>query len=172
MGEQEHRELADKAGLTVRCGVIVVSDTRTLENDTSGKAAFEILTKFGHQVIDLRLVRNDRKAVQEAVEEILKAGADFVMTTGGTGVSKKDLSVEALRPLIEKELPGFGELFRALSFREIGSAVIHSRALLGATSDGRLLAALPGSEAAVRLALGEILVNELKHLLWELRRHP
>jgi molybdenum cofactor biosynthesis protein B len=169
MGAKDHHEQAGREKVA-RCAILTVSDTKTRETDTSGQRAFEILQKFGHTVVLHDLVPNERKKITDAAEKALKE-ADFVLTIGGTGVSRRDMSVEALRPLIDKELPGFGELFRSLSAREIGTAAVLSRALLGVTASGRIVAALPGSEGAVRLALEEILVNELKHLLWELRRY-
>jgi molybdenum cofactor biosynthesis protein B len=97
--------------------------------------------------------------------------ADLLVTIGGTGISRKDVSVDAVRPLIKKELPGFGELFRAFSMKDIGTATILSRVFLGITEKGRIIVALPGSEGAVRLGLEGILVSQLQHLLWELRRY-
>lgn len=168
MGARDHREQAGKE--SVRVSILTVSDTKTPETDTSGKEALEIFRKFGHTVVDHALVPNDRRKISEAVEKALRE-ADLVVTIGGTGASRKDVTVEALRPLVDKELPGFGEFFRSMSAREIGTAAILSRALLGVTSTGRVVVALPGSTGAVRLGLEEILMNELKHLLWELRRY-
>lgn len=169
MGAKDHRERADKEA-PVRCAILTVSDSKTPETDTSGRKAFEILRKFGHTVVAHELVANDRKKIADAAERAFKE-ADLVVTIGGTGASRKDVTVEALRPLLQKELPGFGEMFRALSVKEIGTAAMMSRALLGVTEEGNVVAALPGSEAAVRLALEEILMNELKHLAWEVRRY-
>ncbi|HXG62288.1 MAG TPA: MogA/MoaB family molybdenum cofactor biosynthesis protein [Planctomycetota bacterium] len=168
MGARDHREQADQE--SARVAILTVSDTRTPETDTSGKEAFEIFRKFGHTVVEHAQVPNERKKISEAAEKALRE-ADLVVTIGGTGASRKDVTVEALRPLVEKELPGFGELFRSMSAREIGTAAILSRALLGVTSAGRIVVALPGSTGAVRLGLEGILMNELKHLLWELRRY-
>jgi molybdenum cofactor biosynthesis protein B len=170
MGANDHREHAVKEG-SARVAILTVTDTKTRETDTSGRRAFEILQKFGHTVVLHEIVPNERKAIASAAERALK-DADVLITIGGTGASRRDGSVEALRPLIDKELPGFGELFRALSVKEIGTATILSRALLGITAAGKAVVCLPGSEGAVRLALEDILVNELKHLLWELRRYP
>ncbi len=170
MGAKDHREQAGRED-PARCAILTVTDTKTRETDRSGRLAFEILQKFGHSVVLHEIVPNERKKIADAAERALKE-AELLLTVGGTGASRRDGTVEALRPLIDKELPGFGELFRALSAREIGTAAILSRALLGVTAEGRVVAALPGSEGAVRLALEEILVNELKHLLWELRRYP
>lgn len=168
MGAKDHKETAEKEA-PLRCAILTVTGTKTKDTDTSGKRAFEILQKFGHSVVAHEILPNDRKKIADAVERALE-DADFALTIGGTGAGRRDVTVEAVRPLLVKELPGFGELFRALSAKEIGTAAIMSRALLGVTEEGKVVAALPGSEAAVRLALEEILVNELKHLVWELRR--
>jgi molybdenum cofactor biosynthesis protein B len=169
MGAKDHRESSEKEGFA-RCAILTVTDSKTRDTDTSGKAAFEIFQKFGHTVVRHEIVPNDRKKIAAAAEEALKE-ADLLVTIGGTGASRKDISVESVRPLIEKELPGFGELFRSMSVKEIGTAAILSRAVLGVTAEGKLVLSLPGSENAVRLGLEGILMNELKHLLWELRRY-
>lgn len=169
MGAKDHRESSEKESVA-RCAILTVSDTKTRETDSSGKAAFEIFQKFGHSVVHHDLVPNERKKIASAAEAALK-DADLLVTIGGTGASRKDISVESVRPLIDKELPGFGELFRSLSLKEIGTAAMMSRAVLGITAEGKILLSLPGSENAVRLGLEGILMNELKHLLWELRRY-
>jgi molybdenum cofactor biosynthesis protein B len=169
MGAKDHKEHAEKVP-EVRCAILTVTDSKTKETDTSGQKAFEILQKYGHTVVVHKIIPNDRRKITAAVRRALKE-ADFALTIGGTGPSRKDVTVEAVRALFEKELPGFGETFRALSAREIATAAILSRAVLGVTADGKAIAALPGSEGAVRLALEEILVNEIRHLAWELRRY-
>jgi molybdopterin adenylyltransferase len=169
MGAKDHRESSEKEGFA-RCAILTVTDTKTRENDTSGQAAFEIFQKFGHTVVSHKIVPNDEKKIFVAAEAALKE-ADLLVTIGGTGVSKKDISVETVKSLIHKELPGFGELFRSMSVKEIGTAAILSRAVLGITRKGKIVLALPGSENAVRLGLEGILIGELKHLLWELRRY-
>ena len=169
MGTKDHRESAEKEGFA-RCAILTVTDSKTRETDTSGKAAFEIFQKFGHSVISHEIIPNEKKKITSAAEQALKQ-ADLVVTIGGTGASRKDISVESVRPLIEKELPGFGEMFRSMSVKEIGTAAMMSRAVLGITGEGKIVVSLPGSENAVRLGLEGILMNELKHLLWELRRY-
>ena len=169
MGAKDHRDHSEKE-TTARCAILTVTDSKTLETDTSGKAAFEIFQKFGHSVVSHRIVPNERRKIASAAEAALKE-ADLLLTIGGTGPSRKDISVESVRPLIAKELPGFGELFRSLSAKEIGTAAILSRAVLGVSGKGKIVLSLPGSENAVRLGLEGILMNELKHLLWELRRY-
>jgi|SRR5579862_473372 len=171
MGAKDHREAASKDEMVARVAILTVTDTRTRETDTSGRAAFELFRKFGHTVVEHEVVPNDRKKVADRARAALRE-ADLVLSIGGTGISRKDISVDALRPLVEKELPGFGELFRAFSVKDIGTATVLSRVFLGVTGNGKLVLALPGSEGAVRLGLEGILLGELKHLLWELRRYP
>ena len=169
MSVKEHQAAA--AGKqTARCAVFTVSDTRKRETDTSGRAAAEIFKKFGHPVVIHEIIPNVKKKVAANVITALR-DVDLVLTIGGTGVSHKDVSVDAVRPLMKKELPGFGELFRAFSVKDIGTATILSRACLGISEKGKVIVALPGSEAAVRLGLEGILMAELPHLLSELRRY-
>jgi len=169
MGAKDHRTRAEDVG-PARCAVLTVSDSRTRDTDESGRLALEILAKFGHVVAGHQIVPNKPRAIAAAVAAALK-DADMAITIGGTGPSKRDVSIEAVRGLVEKELPGFGEMFRALSQKEIGTAALMSRALLGVTKAGRLVVAVPGSPGAVRLALETILMNEIKHILWEVRRY-
>jgi molybdenum cofactor biosynthesis protein B len=169
MGAHDHQAKA-KHEARGRVAVLVVSDTKTLETDTSGRAAAELFKAAGHEVVRHELVPNDPEKILEAVVRALES-ADLAMTVGGTGPSRKDVSVESLRPLVAKELPGFGELFRSMSVPEIGTAALLSRALLGITGAGKLMVALPGSESAVRLAVEKLLIPQLPHLLWELRRY-
>jgi molybdopterin adenylyltransferase len=168
MGARDHRQRSEDE--TIRCAVLVVSDSRTEKTDESGRAALELFRKFGHESVDHTIVPNRATRLRKALREAL-AEADVVLTIGGTGPSARDLTVETVRGMIAKELPGFGELFRAKSVGEIGTAVILSRALLGVTKEGRIIACVPGSPKAVRLALEEILLQELKHLVWDVRRY-
>jgi molybdenum cofactor biosynthesis protein B len=167
MGADEHREQA--AGETARFALLAVSDTRKPGTNTSGAVAADLVRKAGHEVAVERLVPNDPLLVTAAVRESLRL-ADLVVTIGGTGISRKDGSVEAVQEFVLRELPGFGELFRAMSAKEIGPAAILSRALLALTTDGRFVCCLPGSEGAVRLAFAEILLPEVRHLLREIRK--
>jgi molybdenum cofactor biosynthesis protein B len=167
MGAHDHKEKAAREAVA-RCAVLTVTDSKTRETDVSGRRAEELLKGAGHEVPLRRIVPNAE--VSTAVAAALR-DHDVVLTIGGTGPSRKDGSVEAVRPLLAKELPGFGEMFRALSVKEIGTAAILSREVLGTTSDGKVAVCLPGSESAVRLAVEDILLPELKHLLWELRRY-
>ncbi len=167
MSFADHRA---KAPATIRCYVITVSDTRTEETDTGGRAVVELLTAAGHTVIAKRIVRDEPEEVAALVR--LQAATDHVdviITTGGTGITRRDSTFEAIDGLLEKRLPGFGELFRMLSFQEMGPAAMRSRACAG-TCRGRVVVALPGSENAVRLAMTRLLVPELGHLVAETRR--
>ena len=168
MGAADHHEKAGGES-PARFSVLAVSDTRTLEDDDSGRAAEEILRGAGHVCEGREVVPNDPERISGAVVKAASR-SDLVVTVGGTGPSVKDVTVEAIRPLLAKELPGFGELVRARSVAQIGTAGILSGALLGVAQAGALVVALPGSEGAIRLGLGEILVKELNHLLWERRR--
>ena len=159
-----------QAPAAVRCFVLTVSDTRTLQTDTGGRAIADLLSAAGHPVTGRALVRDDPAAVRAAIERQLALGeADVILTTGGTGISSRDTTFEAVDALLEKRLDGFGELFRMLSFREIGAAAMMSRATAGLAS-GRVIFALPGSEAAVRLAMTELILPELGHLVQQARK--
>ena len=166
MALEEHRRHKP----VVRCAILTVSDTRTPDTDDSGRVARELLSGQGHEISDHRIAANDAAAISASLRELLAGAADLVLTIGGTGVSKKDLTVDAASPFLARILPGFGELFRYYSLSDIGSAVILSRALMGVTAQGKLVVCTPGSIAAVRLALEKILLKELGHLIGELRK--
>ncbi len=160
MSAAEHRQASDPS---VRVAVLTVSDTRTLDDDASGRALAEGLVAGGHALVARRLVRDEPAEVRREVEALLAEGARVVITTGGTGIAARDTTYEALEGLIEKRLDGFGELFRALSYAQIGPAAMMSRAVAG-TCRGGLVVALPGSLDAVTLALSKLLLPELPHL--------
>ncbi|MEE9237203.1 MAG: MogA/MoaB family molybdenum cofactor biosynthesis protein [Thermoplasmata archaeon] len=167
MGVDEHRRRGPKS---VGFAVITVSDTRTAENDETGHLLRDMLERAGHHQDVYLVVRDRLEEVQGAVREALQSpGVNLVLLNGGTGISKRDITVEALEPLIDKPLPGFGELFRTISFRDIGPAAMLSRALAG-TSRDKLIIALPGSSAAARLATEKLILPELGHLIWEVSR--
>lgn len=164
---QEHRQ---EAVANVRCYVLTVSDTRTEETDKGGALIQELLTGASHAVVGYRVVRDDINGISEAVR-LATDGIDdpeVIIVTGGSGISQRDVTPEAVRPLITKELPGFGEVFRMLSWQEVGPATVLSRAFAGVI--GRtLIFVLPGSTNAVRLAMEKIIVPELGHLVREVR---
>jgi molybdenum cofactor biosynthesis protein B len=155
---------------SVACFVLTVSDTRTLETETSGRAIAELLEAAGHRVVGRAVVRDEPAEVARVVTETIAAGeAQAVITTGGTGLARRDSTFEALVGLFDKRIDGFGELFRSMSFEEIGAAAMLSRATAGVIDD-RAVFLLPGSEHAVRLAVNRLIVPELGHLVGQLQR--
>ncbi|HVJ21994.1 MAG TPA: molybdenum cofactor biosynthesis protein B [Polyangiaceae bacterium] len=153
--------MPDKTFVPLAIAVATVSDTRTLETDTSGALAEDTLRAAGHRLLERRVVRDDVGEIRALLASFIDArAADVVIVTGGTGLTARDVTPEALAALVTKPIPGFGELFRSLSYAEIGAATIQSRA--EAALCGRALVfALPGSTAAVRLALEKIIVPQL-----------
>jgi molybdenum cofactor biosynthesis protein B len=152
----------------VRCFVLTISDTRMETTDTSGDAIASALTAAGHDVVRRQIVRDDPVAVRKAIAS-RPAEAQVIVTTGGTGITARDSTFEAIDSLLQKRLVGFGELFRMLSYQEIGAAAMLSRATAGLTGRTVILA-LPGSEHAVRLAIEKLVLPELGHLVREARR--
>ena len=151
--------------------LLTVSDTRTEANDLSATAARKLLESAGHRIIDYKILPDEPDQVRAQLRLWLQQdGCDGAIVMGGTGISARDRTYEAVESLLEKRLDGFGELFRALSYEQIGSAAMLSRAVAG-TVAGRLLFALPGATAAIELALQKLIVPELGHLLAELRKH-
>ncbi len=169
-GTQAHRNEA-KRFTALRCAVLTVSDSRTTETDESGRYLRESMVAAGHIVHRYELLRNDEFRVRALVEEWLgHEDLDLIVLTGGTGLGSRDRTIEAVRPLFEKELPGFGELFRMLGFQEqVGTAAILSRATAG-SARGKLIISLPGSRAAVQLATERIILPEAAHAIREIRR--
>jgi molybdenum cofactor biosynthesis protein B len=165
-----HQSHKSEAPRTVGCFVLTVSDTRTEATDTSGRAIRELLANAGHRVSGHAIARDDPSQVQQAVRnQLANTDVSVIITTGGTGITSRDSTYEAIDSLLEKRLDGFGELFRMLSFREIGSAAMMSRATAGVVS-GKIVAALPGSENAVRLAMTKLLIPELGHLVQQVSK--
>ena len=150
--------------------MLTVSDTRTAETDTSGRAIRELLEAAGHDVIASALVPDDPAQVTTIVtRQLTNPTTRVIITTGGTGITSRDGTFEAVDRLFDKRLTGFGELFRMLSFDEIGSAAMMSRAAAG-TVGTRAIFVLPGSESAVRLAMTRLIVPELGHIAQQLRK--
>jgi molybdenum cofactor biosynthesis protein B len=167
MSHIEHKAAAPQS---VRCYVITISDTRTEETGTAGRAIAELLGGAGHQVVGRTIVKDDPVFVRGAIErQLANPDVQAVIATGGTGISSRDSTYEAVSALLRKRLDGFGELFRMLSYEQIGSAAMMSRACAGLVA-GRIVVALPGSEAAVRLAMERLLIPELGHLVREASR--
>jgi molybdenum cofactor biosynthesis protein B len=167
MGYHEHQQRAhNEITEQIRCGIITVSDTRTFETDTSGATIRTALTQAGHDVVRYEVVRDEPAQIVELVRSLASAGCKLIITNGGTGIARRDSTIEAIESLLEKRLPGFGELFRMLSYSDIGPGAMLSRAIAG-TYSGALIFCLPGSTAAVRLALEKLIMPELSHLIWE-----
>jgi molybdenum cofactor biosynthesis protein B len=161
----EHRKAAV---IGVRCAVFTISDTRALETDVSGRTIVELLEEAGHVVAKRQILRDEPMDVHDAVVAQL-GGVDAIVTTGGTGISSRDSTFEAVAGLLEKRLDGFGELFRALSYQEVGSAAMLTRAIAG-VARGTAIFILPGSENAVRLGMTKLILPELGHVVRELQR--
>ena len=153
--------MSERVFIPVQVAVVTVSDTRTRETDRSGQTIVDLLTTAGHAVIRRDIVRDNREQIREALRgHIADREVDVIITTGGTGVTPRDVTPEALAPLVSKPIPGFGELFRWLSFAEIGTSTIQSRAE-AALCDTTYVFLLPGSTGAVRTALEKILLSQL-----------
>ena len=159
-----------EAPSSIGCVVITVSDTRTLQTDSGGQAAVDLLEGGGHRVVDRQIIPDEPDQMRRLLSECQeREDVDAVLMTGGTGLGSRDQTFETVSQLITKPLPGYGELFRMLSFEEIGAAAMLSRAtggLLGRT----VLLTMPGSRAAVRLAMERLILPELGHLVREARR--
>jgi len=152
------------------CAILVTSDTRRPETDETGRAAIRLLEEAGHSVAAYMIVRNDTAQILEALRGFLEDGRiQVVITSGGTGIGAADKTVDAVSGLLDKRIDGFGELFRRLSYEEIGEAAIISRATAG-VAGGKLVFCLPGSKNAVELGLRRIILPSLGHMLWELSR--
>lgn len=152
--------------------VVTASDSRTPAEDRSGPAIAQLAATAGHGVVARRLVADDTDALRAAVAGALATpGVDVVVVTGGTGLAPRDVTIEAVEPLFDKRVDGFGELFRRLSYDEIGAAAMLSRASAGIAA-GKAIFLLPGSPAAVRLAMEKLILPELAHLLAQARRGP
>jgi molybdenum cofactor biosynthesis protein B len=167
VSQEEHKS---HAPASVRCFVLTVSDTRTEATDTGGGAIRELLESAGHVVTGRAIVRDDPEAVTTAVtRQLSDARTQVIVTTGGTGITSRDGTFEAIDRLLEKRLTGFGELFRMLSFEQIGAAAMMSRATAG-TAAGKAIFVLPGSPDAVRLAMTRLIIPELGHVVQQVSR--
>lgn len=150
-------------------GLVTVSDSRTDETDVNGRWLADAVAAAGHTVAAARLVRDDPPAIEAALDAVLAAGSRVVVVNGGTGIARRDNSADVVARRFEKALPGFGELFRQLSFAAVGSAAMLSRAAAG-TVGSAVVFALPGSPQAVQLAWERLIAPEIAHLVWELDR--
>ena len=168
MSVEEHRREAPE---TVSCMIITVSDTRTPQTDKSGQLIRTLLEEAGYAVVDHRIVKDEYDAVQADVRRgVVREDVEAILLNGGTGIAARDTTFEAVEDLLDKEMPGFGELFRYLSFVEdIGAAAILSRAVAGVCGDSAVFS-MPGSSGAVRLAMTRLIVPELRHVMREIKK--
>jgi molybdenum cofactor biosynthesis protein B len=167
MGYQEHKHKAPKS---ISCAVLTISDTRTERDDESGRLIRQKLSETGHRVILHCILKNEADSIREKIYELLKEEElQAIIATGGTGVSRRDITVETIYPILEKKLDGFGELFRFLTYNEIGTGSIMSRAIAG-VAEGKVILCLPGSLEAAKLAMNKIILPELGHLVMEAAR--
>lgn len=164
-----HSPHPDALGITVRCAVITVSDTRTPDTDRSGQLIQQRLTDSGHPVSAYAIVQDEPDQIRAQLQQLSdRADVDVFIFNGGTGIAPRDTTYDAISGLLEKTLPGFGEIFRYLSYQDIGSRAIASRAIAGVYR-GKLIFSLPGSSNAVKLALEKLILPEVVHLVTQLR---
>ena len=164
--------IVDRIDRDIKVAVLTVSDTRDKTTDKGGKLVIDYIKTVNAFVPDehYEIVKDDIETIQNAVKKHLDAGVDAVITTGGTGIARRDVTIEAVTPLFDKEIEGFGELFRMLSYTEdIGSRSLLSRAAAG-THDHQLIISLPGSSGAVKLGMEKLVMPELNHLVFELNK--
>ena len=168
MSTDQHREQA--TGQFAHCAVLTVSDTRSKANDASGQIITELLQGAGHVVADYRLLKDEPAQIEAQLRAWLTDPAIHVICcTGGTGIARRDSTIEVTQQLLDKKLDGFGELFRMLSWNQVGAAAMLSRAVAGLAGQ-TFIFVMPGSRKAVKLAMEKLIVPELSHLLWERRR--
>ncbi|OCQ98330.1 molybdenum cofactor biosynthesis protein [Nostoc sp. MBR 210] len=160
----------DTAAMTVTCAIVTVSDTRTPETDKSGQLIKQLLLDANHNVAAYVIIKDEPTQIQEQIESLGKnANLDAIIFNGGTGIAPRDTTYDAIEKLLEKTLPGFGEVFRFLSYQEIGSRAIASRAVAGVYQN-KLIFSLPGSSNAVRLGMEQLILPELTHLVSQMRK--
>jgi len=170
MGSREHRNKAGDQPVTV--ALVTVSDTRTLETDQNGQWLKARFAELGHQVADYRIIKDEPDQVQSALQDMAALpGVQLILFNGGTGIAPRDTTFDVLSRLLEKTLPGFGELFRMLSYQEpgVGAAAMLSRATAGIYR-GKVVFSTPGSHNAVVLAVEKLILPEINHLAWEIAR--
>jgi len=166
---EQHRAIAAGQG-PVRVAIVTVSDTRTRENDTGGDLIEQRVTSAGHLVVFRTIVKDDPQQIEALLDRIVsETDARVVLFTGGTGIAPRDTTYDVIARKLEKTMPGFGELFRMLSYAEVGAAAMLSRATAGVYR-GRVIVSMPGSPNAVQVAMDKLIMPELQHLAWEVAR--
>ena len=167
MGVKNHRRHGAK---NVVLAILTVSDTRNRRTDETGRILRQAFEKAGHKVIRQGIVKDERREIHAWLKDaLMDPRIHLIITNGGTGIARRDVTVETVRPLLEKELSGFGELFRMVSYKQIGSAAMMSRAIAG-TFSGRVVFCMPGSPNAVQLAMTKLIIPQLGHLILELNK--
>jgi molybdenum cofactor biosynthesis protein B len=164
----EHKEMAKEKG-PAALAVVTVSDSRTPETDSNYHYLQKQIEAAGHRLVTYKLIQDEPDQVQSALDELAAGEAQLILFNGGTGISPRDTTYDVLSRNLEKTLPGFGELFRMLSYDQVGSAAMLSRAVAGVYR-GKIVVSTPGSPAAVRLAWEKLILPEIQHLAWELSR--
>ena len=165
----EHRQAAEEKFDAIRLAVVTISDTRTEESDKSGKLMRELLAGEGHEVVDYAILRDEPDLIRDHVVRLcLRDDVEAILTNGGTGIAPRDGTYETIKDIIERPLPGFGELFRMLSWDQVGAASMLSRAI-GGLRGTTLIFSMPGSSNAVEVAMTRLIIPELKHLVYEMR---
>ncbi|AYU55890.1 Molybdenum cofactor biosynthesis protein B [Staphylococcus piscifermentans] len=170
MTKNEHVNV--KLDRDIQCAVLTVSDTRTEETDKGGNLAKELLSEINVEIKPehYAIVKDDKQAITEQIQQWLAEDVDVIVTTGGTGIAQRDVTIEAVTPLLTKQIEGFGELFRYLSYAEdVGTRALLSRAVAGTVGE-QLIFSVPGSTGAVKLALNKLIKPELNHLIHELTK--
>ncbi len=168
MSSEVHRKAAEGEG-SVPIAVVTVSDTRTPDTDVSGKLIRELVEAAGHMIVAYRIVKDEPDEVVAALEDFVSSPARLIIFNGGTGIGRRDRTYDVISRVIEKPLPGFGEIFRMLSYEQVGAAAMLSRATAGVFRD-KIVFSTPGSPNAVRLAMEKLILPEVQHLAWELVR--
>jgi molybdenum cofactor biosynthesis protein B len=168
MSAEEHRHKAESQG-SVPIAIVTVSDTRTLETDLNAQIIRTLAEAAGHRIVGHRIVKDEPVQVEEALEEFTKSEARLIIFNGGTGISQRDRTYDVISRKLEKTLPGFGEIFRMLSYDQVGAAAMLSRATAGVYRN-KVIFSTPGSPDAVRLAVEKLILPEIQHLAWELIR--
>jgi molybdenum cofactor biosynthesis protein B len=167
MGHEEHMKHAKEH---VACAVVTVSDSRTEETDVSGRIIIDRLKEAGHTVVEYTIIEDSLEKIESELRNLLEMeGLSVIIINGGTGITRRDVTPEAVMPFLEKKLVGFGELFRLLSYQEIGPAGMMSRAL-GGISAGKIILCLPGSTGAIELAMTKIVIPQIGHMVLEVEK--
>ena len=164
-----HHDHEAEAPGSLKLAILTLSDTRSEAEDRSGQTLKTLLGDAGHEIRLYRVIREDPELIEKTLSAWLTEDLDAIITNGGTGLTSRDGTIEVARRMMQKELPGFGEIFRFLSYQQIGPAALLSRATAGLAS-GKILISLPGSTAAVSLAIHRILIPQLPHMIREARR--